>query len=119
MEYMRLPTKHPCWSDFIYSCNIYSDIVEGNPNAQSGIIALEKLEALAEHFSSMVPIYNYDNDKIGKQILLYRGNLALIDDAVRRGMIIWFDNGLTDARVNLASIIDAKGLENITEEYFF
>ncbi len=60
-----------------------------------------------------------DKDKIVKEILSLRGNIAYIFDGDNRGNIIWFDDGKVEAIKALENIIDKEGFFKLTEPHYF
>lgn len=119
MDYLPLKTKHRCWVRFIYSCNIYDDILEGQPNIEYGVIGLTHLKDLAIHLTNPhIKTTIIGEKKVGEEILPYRGNIAHIYDVEYRGNVIWFDDNKLDAMQALSNIITNEGFLNLTEQYF-
>jgi hypothetical protein len=119
MDYIPLNTKHRCWLRFIYSCNIYDNILEGAPDVESGVSELQRLKELAAHLSGpheMITIIG--GERVGREILPHRGNLAHIYDGDNRGNVIWFDDGSEEVMQTLACIVDREGFFNLTSPYF-
>src|SRR5688572_18167712 len=119
MDYFLLNSKHQCWATFIYSCNIYADLHEGAPCIEWGFGALDQLKTV----SSLLCPYGekltiIEEEKIGTEILPFRGNIAEIDDGGFRGTVIWFDDGGRDVRDSLSEVIDEVGFSTLTVEWF-
>jgi hypothetical protein len=116
---LNLNTSHKCWVRWVFSTSIYRDLLEGLPSVNIGEDSLQYLEAFSRNMGESDHIYIHEQHLIGVQILPLRGNVALIDDAYRKGNVIWYDNGQRDALESLAQIIEDVGFENLTVEYDF
>ena len=61
MEQMRLPTNHKCWALFIYSCNIYMNIIEGVPTISCGVEGCESLKIVAKQISEWDSLFIHEH----------------------------------------------------------
>ena len=112
-------STHKCWVRWIYSLSTYRNLIAGTPNVDSGEDAFISLENIARQLGECGFIYVHERHNIGTRVLPKRGNVAMVDDAYRHGIVIWFDDASTDAMASLAAIVDSVGYEKLTVGYEF